>query len=211
MVAGAKRHRDAEGWQPHWLQTGDAEGEVTIVTSVIVGSILLLVAPVPGQCPCNYSFIGNDCCSYTFACQEVDLGPAITTSDDTQYITICAQTIQNCSPCTSSSGGCSGTITYTDTGSTSAVGTLQAQGGLNNALRRLEQRPKECGRPVIQCVCAVLRRLNHFDLGFGLHDLHLPGDSRPMSGRHYHPETHAKDSRHKRPNQQSDVLPDARD
>ncbi len=103
---------------------------------VVLQFLSALTNLLPVQpCSCSYDFIGNDCCSYVFSCEQVGLGTAVVTSDVTIDITMCVQPVQNCTPCTSGGGGCSGTITYTDSGSTSVVGSLQA--GLNNALKTL--------------------------------------------------------------------------
>lgn len=126
--------RDAGGRESLRLLASETEGVLTITTSVIAGSMLLLVAPVSAPCPCDYSFIGNGCCSYTWECQQVGWGPVVV-SVHTEEITICVQNVTNCAPCASAAGSCAGTITYTDTGGTSAMGNVGLQAGWNNALK----------------------------------------------------------------------------
>lgn len=119
------------------LFTGSTQGGslATAVTALYLWLAAVLSSLPTGPCKCSYNFIGNDCCDYDFTCFDVGFGTPVVISDTTEEVTLCVQIIQNCSPCTGAFGGCSGSIAYTDTGSTSYEGGLQA--GLNNLLKGL--------------------------------------------------------------------------
>lgn len=98
----------------------------------MIMSILFAVLPAP-SCPCSYNFIGNGCCSYGFDCLPYGLGAPLVTQDETEELSVCVQYVRNCTPCTTTHGGCSGTITYTDSATTTTAGAVQID--LNNALK----------------------------------------------------------------------------
>jgi hypothetical protein len=101
----------------------------------LIRTTMSLIACLPGpSCDCPYSFIGNGCCNYEFRCEEYGFG-APTRSDTETTIDVCRQTLRTCDPCASVQGGCNGTITLTDTGTTSVSAGLQ--GTLNGLLKGL--------------------------------------------------------------------------